>query len=191
MAGAPEPTAAVMASEAFRLESTARAPAQPPAADTPKASAAVDCVRVDKWARRWTWGGRQWASPLLAASPSPPDSTRCPCCTTINVAEAEYCDCCSSPLDGGAALGRVVQLAAAGDIAFNALDKATGLTGNGNLVGPGGAPLLGAGAFVGGLSDRELQLAKGISLRAPPVSFFAAADGASGGATVGVAAAPL
>jgi hypothetical protein len=48
VAGAPEPTAAVMASEAFRLESTARAPAQPPAADTPKAPAAVDCVRVDK-----------------------------------------------------------------------------------------------------------------------------------------------
>ena len=57
-------------------------------------------------------------------------------------------------------------------------------------MGPDGAPLLGAGASGGGLSDRELQLAKGVSLRAPPVPFFAATGGASGGATVGAAATP-
>jgi hypothetical protein len=147
-------------------------------------------VREDKGGAPVDLGRTAVVSSLSAAKLSPLESSRCPCCATINLVEAEYCDCCSSPLDEAAALDRVVQLAAADDIVVNALDNATGLTGDGYLVGPDGAPLLGAGASGGGLSDRELQLAKGVSLRAPPVPFFAATGGASGGATVGAAATP-
>ena len=124
VAGAP--AAAVMATVAFRLESTATAPAQPPAADTPEASAAVDCVREDKGGAPVDLGRTAVVSSLSAAKPSPPESSRCPCCATINLVEAEYCNCCSSPLDGGAALDRVVQLAAADDIVVNAADNAPG-----------------------------------------------------------------
>ena len=149
--------------------------------DVPSASAAGHGVRADTGSASEDLGRTVALSSLSAASPSSPEFLRCPCCATHNLAAAVFCDRCSSPLDEGAALDRVVQLAAAYDIKVNALDNVTALTDDGYLVGPDGASLLGAGASGGGMSDRELQLAKGASLRAPLVPFFAATGGASGG----------
>jgi hypothetical protein len=149
--------------------------------DVPSASAAGHGVRADTGSASEDLGRTVALSSLSAASPSSPEFLRCPCCATHNLAAAVFCDRCSSPLDEGAALDRVVQLAAAYDITINALDNVTALTDDGYLVGPDGAPLLGAGGSGGGMSDRELQLAKGASLRAPLVPFFAVTSGASGG----------